>query len=265
MIRITRGTEPENLAQTRPSRVQAARARVGIGAQLKRADVDGYQVAREYLFEAQHRKCAYCEAGFPSKFQPVEHYRPALRADRGHGFPDYGYWWLAWTWENLLFACQICNTAHKGYKFPLEVGSRVLSDPEQPPGGELPVLVDPGNSDDPDPIELIVYERININRWIPTGRGKNPRGAAIVSTLGLHDPAHLDRYADHVNENLMPHIEMALDAIEHDQPKTLMREWEHLTRFARPSRPWAALSFDVIDFYFPADIRVARELVLIRP
>lgn len=265
MIRVSRGVEPAGLAQIRPSCVSVTKGKVEAGVPLERKDLDGYQVAKQPLWHAQHRKCAYCEAALSWKFAPVEHYRPALRANRGAGFPSYGYWWLAWTWENLLFTCHICNTSHKGYKFPLEAGSGVLRAPEHPPGPEVTVLIDPGDASDPDPMDLIVYEPVNINRWIPTGRGKDSRGAKIVETLGLHEPAHLDRYADHVNENMMPHIEAVLDAIEHGQRENLEREWDHLVRFARPTRPWAGLSFDVIDYYVPADVRGSHGLALARP
>ncbi len=43
-----------------------------------------------------HHKCAYCEQKVESYH--VEHYRPKTI-----------YYWLAYSWDNLLFCCQKCN------------------------------------------------------------------------------------------------------------------------------------------------------------
>ena len=57
------------------------------------------------LKEIYHGKCAYCETSV-EQFD-VEHFRPK----RG------GYYWLAYSWDNLLLSCPICNVA-KGNSFP---------------------------------------------------------------------------------------------------------------------------------------------------
>lgn len=57
------------------------------------------------LREIYHGKCAYCETSV-EQFD-VEHFRPK----RG------GYYWLAYSWDNLLLSCPICNVA-KGNSFP---------------------------------------------------------------------------------------------------------------------------------------------------
>ena len=50
----------------------------------------------------------------------MEHFRPkgAVRQSTNAGIEYPGYYWLAYSWENLLLACQACNTK-KGTKFPL--------------------------------------------------------------------------------------------------------------------------------------------------
>jgi len=54
-------------------------------------------------------KCAYCEADTDVVAQgDVEHYRPKSI-----------YWWLAYTYDNYLFACQICNQIYKSDTFPI--------------------------------------------------------------------------------------------------------------------------------------------------
>lgn len=54
-------------------------------------------------------KCAYCET--KTELMHVEHFRPK----RG------GYYWLAYSWDNLLLSCPTCNT-NKSDEFPLAVG-----------------------------------------------------------------------------------------------------------------------------------------------
>ena len=57
-------------------------------------------------------KCAYCEAPTATVAHgDVEHFRPK----------DL-YWWLAYCYDNYLYACQICNQTYKGKAFPLAGG-----------------------------------------------------------------------------------------------------------------------------------------------
>lgn len=45
-----------------------------------------------------HKKCAYCEKSLKDADRHVEHYRPKVP-----------YFWLAFSWDNLLIACKRCN------------------------------------------------------------------------------------------------------------------------------------------------------------
>lgn len=58
---------------------------------------------KEQLEFIYNHKCAYCEQSIEGYH--VEHYRPK----------DI-YYWLAYSWDNLLYCCSICNT-HKSKKF----------------------------------------------------------------------------------------------------------------------------------------------------
>jgi uncharacterized protein (TIGR02646 family) len=53
-------------------------------------------------------KCAYCDA-------PTD---VVAHGDVEHFRPKSVYWWLAYCYDNYLFACQICNQTHKGDNFP---------------------------------------------------------------------------------------------------------------------------------------------------
>ena len=59
-------------------------------------------------------KCAYCESPTDTVAHgDVEHYRPKSK-----------YWWLAYCYDNYLYACQICNQVHKGDEFPVYATDR---------------------------------------------------------------------------------------------------------------------------------------------
>lgn len=65
-----------------------------------------YQDVKEALKLLYHGKCAYCETYDPSPH--VEHYRPK----RG------GYYWLAYSWDNLIISCSQCNIKKRD-QFPI--------------------------------------------------------------------------------------------------------------------------------------------------
>lgn len=72
-----------------------------------------YKDVKDALKNLYGDKCAYCETYDPTIH--VEHYRPK----RG------GYYWLAFSWDNLILCCSRCNIS-KGNKFPIEAANRVI-------------------------------------------------------------------------------------------------------------------------------------------
>jgi hypothetical protein len=73
---------------------------------------------------------------------PAEESGGGLRKGQIH--PDH-YWWLAYSWDNLVFSCQACNRAKRN-RFPV-IGQRL--EPGDPSGAERPLLLDPYGTDDP--------------------------------------------------------------------------------------------------------------------
>jgi uncharacterized protein (TIGR02646 family) len=136
------------------------------------AEGEGHEVADHYrhdevkkaLEELFYDKCAYCESRpTPSSSWDVEHYRPKGRVAESVDHP--GYYWLAYTWENLYPACTFCNqnrkdkpryeepeelaAAGKLDQFPLEDETRRAMSPGDDLGEEQPYLLDPC-ADDPE-------------------------------------------------------------------------------------------------------------------
>lgn len=68
-----------------------------------------WKAAKEQLVRESKGKCAYCEAPTAAnQYGDVEHYRPKSV-----------YWWLAYSYENFLVCCQLCNEKYKRAKFPV--------------------------------------------------------------------------------------------------------------------------------------------------
>lgn len=76
-----------------------------------------WKKAKKQLKKESKGKCAYCEANTDVVAHgDVEHYRPKSI-----------YWWLAYTYDNYLYACQICNQIYKNDHFP--VGATIFPGP----------------------------------------------------------------------------------------------------------------------------------------
>ncbi len=102
-----------------------------------------------FLKQVFAEKCAYCEGSCSANApKHAEHWRPKEKvtcfdgderevAVERDGTPHRGYWWLAYSWENLVPACFYCNTGKgKGTKFP--IGGRYAFSPEE--GGDVTAL-----------------------------------------------------------------------------------------------------------------------------
>jgi len=122
-----------------------------------------------------HGKCAYCESKY-NMTQPmdVEHFRPkgaiALEDDNR----DYGYYWLAAEWTNLLPSCIDCNRRRtqtsgltgkafsmgKADKFPIaNEKDRAIKPGEE--SNEIALLLDPCDPSE-NPEDHLVYEEDGI-------------------------------------------------------------------------------------------------------
>src|SRR6478672_145109 len=162
MIKINRGLAPSYLSS---ERVQLAKKRLEENfAQESRQERLKFDSSILFpikgdLLKLCNGKCAYCESklGVISDGD-IENFRPKSGA-RGFSPSEYApthYWWLAFEWENLLIACQLCNQKYKRDYFPLEnesfrsrigaTGDELLS--------EQALLIDPSLEDPAKHIEF---------------------------------------------------------------------------------------------------------------
>ncbi len=237
MIRIDRGGEPASLGAARGKRLG------NLPTDGSRPDrtpwfEEAYKSVRSVLHQRQHSKCCYCEQIQVPLHNDVEHYRPWSR-----------YWWLAWNWDNLLFACRACNqVGGKLDSFPLSSGSAPLAFGEQPPGAEIPELLDPATD---DPRDHIRFVRDPNGRWGATGISW--RGTVTLHVLGLLRDEFRDRFDLHVADVVQPVVADIREAQRVRDRASFETFWyRKCDELLGPTRPFRALSEDVLRHEFPS-------------
>lgn len=250
MIRIARAPEPPGLPPERTTRLLAASTARAAG---KKLTLKGYEFVKDDLFRMQHNKCCYCETILESaKYHDVEHYRPKAT-----------YWWLTWTWENLLFACFECNRTCKGDQFPLAHGCSPLVEEQPPPGDEVALLIDPTDAT-VDLLREIRFRRElgqRNERWIPIGL--TDRGRETVRVCGLDRAGLLTRYTDHVQRSVRPKIAQFEAATRDAEPRDIHRAWNSLHRaLLGPRCEFRALSHAALEVLVNPALRKRHGLEL---
>lgn len=120
---------------------------------------------RKQLLEDQHFKCAYCECDLNCQYNDVEHYRPKSQ-----------YYWLGHEWNNLLYACNLCNRTFKKAQFPLKDETKKVVAPSSLIQEE-PLIVNPVVCDPSIHIKFRRYEAV----------GMTPEGIKTIEIFHLND------------------------------------------------------------------------------
>jgi uncharacterized protein (TIGR02646 family) len=235
VIKIDRIAEPPGLAEKRAKQLSSVGA---VCPERTSARTSAYHSVKRDLLTMQRHKCCYCDRRSIPDHNSVEHYRPFIR-----------YWWLAWTWENLLFACAACNgKGGKSDEFPLVHGSTALGVPEQPPGSEQPLLIDPTVD---DPRLHIRFIKLPTKKWAPVGITE--RGRATILTLRLDRDTYLDEFTYHVKHTVMPVVRDIQTAYTVGLPPSFAELWHRkCAEVLDPERPCLALSEAVLRHEFPS-------------
>lgn len=190
MIRLTRPPIPAPLANAAPDATQELWDAWGRGEELKfKASIYNHAAVRLALRTAQHNKCAYCETLNPTSHDVMEHFRPknGWRETREDPLHHPEYFWLAYNWENLLFACDLCNDAgHKQNLFPLQNPNQRATAVDQDIAREKPLLLDPYGTKDPE-------KHIGWSRDIPRPRNGSRHGRETIKTFKLDQDSLLLR------------------------------------------------------------------------
>ena len=217
---------------------------------------------RKALFDGQLNKCCYCENDVEPRFDPVEHYRPKAGVAADGQTPERaGYWWLAYSWDNLLYSCGICN-GEKGTQFPLADGSVPLKAEESAPGGEAPLLLNPYAADPaPDPVNLIEFRKTTSrgkDTWEPFARHGDERARRTIEDIvKLNRDGLVKPYRDHVKSAVIPKVDAVKAALRGQELKNgnLQPLWRAYCVAVRillhPQARFAALSYDSLRNFVP--------------
>ncbi|WP_147443660.1 hypothetical protein [Corallococcus sicarius] len=248
MISISRGEEPKELIRSRRQHLSQARINKQKNSPI---EFSGYEIIKKYLAEAQYFKCAFCEKGIRLEGSPVEHFRPKGGVSNPGKAPDPNrYWWLAWTWENLLLACFRCNTTYKKNQFPIKEGSAPLAEFSFALHEEHALLIDPTRT---DPRHHIRFQySTKRNKWLPVSINGSVEGDQTIHTLGLE----FDESAQHHIELVEHYFLLILDSIVEGPLPHIRRTWDWVIKslFAK-KQSFHSLTWDILDHQFPEDTR----------
>lgn len=185
---------------------------------------------KQALVKAQHGKCAFCESSI-IHVQPgdIEHFRPKRAIVCKRRLTRPGYYWLAYEWDNLLLACEICNRRHKRNHFPLLDEARRARKHNDTVSVEHPVFIHPANE---DPETLIGFRR-----HVPFARQGNTRAQKTIHALGLKRPSLMEQ-----REQLLARLQLMVD-VRNKCPDRTTREKidKHLLDATKPDAPFSAM------------------------
>lgn len=253
MIRIVRGGEPASLGPIRTAQLTALRA---LGRPPNSKDIKGYKVVAVDLWRAQHYKCCYCEFKIPMGYNDVEHYRPKASADRRPGcLLRHGYWWLAFTWDNLLYSCPACNRSAKNDRFPMDHGSVSIHAESPEPGGELPLLLNPGELI--NPVEHIVFVLETVGpiggpqQWWARPRNGSQFGHMTIDVCDLNRSELRELRSDYFDTTISPKVKALDKALATRQRKEVLREFSVALALLDSRVPYVAFAYDALRSSIP--------------
>jgi len=249
VIRVTKSTQvPSSLNRGIPATekncalydADPAAYRSGAKQFSIKSSIYGTNVVKRRLKADQNDKCAFCEAIFDANVAgDVEHYRPKGTIDDGAGRLRPGYYWLAYTWTNLAYACPDCNGYRKRGRFPLADETQRAMDHHSDIGKEKPLLLDPSGPDDP-------RRHIRFRGEAPIGQ--TPEGETTIeilaldrSTLARDRLRHLQNIKDLRNAVLLLESDTRLEAIDY-----VTRARAQLVAAIQPTAEFSAATADYL-------------------
>lgn len=145
-----------------------------------KSGIYGHEVVKNALIAMQHDKCCFCESKITHiSYGDVEHYRPkgGYKQDDSEPLQPLGYYWLAYTWDNLLLSCTLCNQQYKKNLFPLLDSDKRARSHHDDISLEQPLLINPS--------VVNPQEHIGFREEIPYAINGNVYGQTTISVLGL--------------------------------------------------------------------------------
>ena len=244
MRQLNKGPEPTSLSAIRA--IQLAKLRA-LKQPPTSKEISGYAIVSKKIWQEQYRKCCYCEAKLHLAYHDVEHYRPKTAADRRPGCTaTHGYWWLAFTWENLLFSCAGCNRSAKRIRFPLDIGTTGSIAEDMLHVGEKPLLINPYYTNPVDHIifKEEVYRGTTVKRWFARPYNASLRGNYTIDVCSLNRDELIELRHDHWETCLHQPIAELTSALAASKSGPAEIIFNHACRLLSPAMIFSALSYD---------------------
>ncbi len=191
----------------------------------------GHDTVKSVLRTAQFGKCCFCEKDQKEEDGAVEHFRPKMgfKDQRKDKLTKPGYYWLGYTWSNLLFCCKKCNGAKcKGNLFPLRPKSKRARNHSDDLSLEDPFLIDPATI---DPNDHIYFDEHLVGFRTDYGRES-------INVLKLDRPELNDLREEHLS-NIKRAI-IIVSAGKYFSPEVVDREKEFLIKAQLPTAKFSA-------------------------
>lgn len=155
------------------------------------ASVYGHPTVKAALIAAQHGKCCFCERKISAEGD-VEHFRPkgGFRQQKRSRLGKPGYYWLAYEWVNLLWACPICNQRFKQNYFPLRNPMTRAVNHHSDMAQEEPLLINPAEAD-PAPL-------VGFRQEVAYPINSSAQAKASIAVLGLNRPNLIEERREHL-------------------------------------------------------------------
>jgi uncharacterized protein (TIGR02646 family) len=227
VITVCKGNAPLDLALAGEEHATALCAAYEVDSELYRTGKKKWTF-REQIYRAAHAeldachqgKCCYCETLLDANSE-VEHWRP-----KSH------YYWLAYSWDNLLLTCSFCNKK-KGEKFPLEDPAARAMHHGMNIADERPSILKPDGDQDP---------RDHIKFRSDRPEGLTSLGRTTIEVLGLDSPKHGLRLR-HLDKIRAAHAVCLLYAGSADPEKRRRAEIARslVEKAVRPEEPYSAM------------------------
>lgn len=145
-----------------------------------KSGIYGHETVKNALIAMQHDKCCFCESKITHiSYGDVEHYRPkgGYKQDDSEPLQPLGYYWLAYTWDNLLLSCTLCNQQYKKNLFPLLDSDKRARNHHDEIATEQPLLINPS--------VVNPQEHIGFREEIPYAINGSVYGQTTIDALGL--------------------------------------------------------------------------------
>lgn len=198
------------------------------------SSVYGSRAVKKSLKKAQHNKCCFCEKNQVDEYGAVEHFRPKggyKKTKEDKKLLKPGYYWLAYSWDNLLFVCGVCNTTYKKNFFPLIEEQKRAKSHLFDVSKEEPLLLNPCGDKNPE-------NHVLFNNNLPFSR--DIFGKKTIEICGL------DRDAlNSSRRKLISDIEarlVILIAKEAHQQKDLQNAWDFLVQCQKPESEFSSVA-----------------------